>query len=370
MNNHVIPFFVADRPVSLSILKGVLLKYPFIKVGVITHAFTSRNLWRIFNEFPFEPPLLYEDEQLEKNETLLAECLIKMTDSGIFGKNGCTIDYDELFSRYDRMGTHFGIMIDVFRDGNATLKSADQALRVYNKNRKKHSFKLVAVAQGNHLEEYLECYRKLRKDFEFIAVGGLLKKRENTARYVHVRDENLLYDVLEAIRKEFNPKWLFALGCYHPLRHKKFEQLGVWGSDYKGWIFQYKQKTHIVKKISSQLALVESETEPNNRLSRIISKIDGVESHLAKEESKWRGTREKMLKKYHFTRIKKLRSESENLYQTLMREIELLAKRNHLPTFYKEKLKHLSDIIARDEQELRFAQVREYIEKNVYAQLQ
>jgi hypothetical protein len=39
----LIPFFVADRPASLHILRGVMLKYPRIKVGIMTHAFTTQN---------------------------------------------------------------------------------------------------------------------------------------------------------------------------------------------------------------------------------------------------------------------------------------------------------------------------------------
>ena len=136
MKKHIIPFFVADRPASFLILKGVLLKYPHIKVGIMTHAFTSKNVWQIFKKFPKELPLLYEDKSLSLNEDLLSSSLVKMTDSGIFSKNGCTIEYEELFERYNIMETDFGVMIDVLRDAKATLKSAEKALRIYEKNKK------------------------------------------------------------------------------------------------------------------------------------------------------------------------------------------------------------------------------------------
>ena len=155
MKHQVIPFFVVDRPASLLILKGIFLKYSNIKVGLMSHAFVSKNFQNIFKEFPYNIPLLYEDETLNKNEDILAEHLIKMCDSGVFSKNGCYIDYEELFNIYEKMSVDYGIMIDALKDSRATIESAERALRAYNK--RKYRFKLVAVAQGREIDEYLEC---------------------------------------------------------------------------------------------------------------------------------------------------------------------------------------------------------------------
>ena len=274
MNGKLIPFFVADRPASLYILKGIMLKYPDIKVGIMTHAFTTKNVQMMFKSFPYNIPFKYENSNLLRNELTLYENLVKMTDSGIFSKNGCIIDYKELYERYNYMGTHYGIMIDVLRDTKATLKSAEKALIIFERNKKKYKFNLVAVAQGDCLEEYLNCYSKLFKKFEFIAIGGLLKKIKNSARYVRVRDEKFLFSILEVIKKEFNPDWLFALGCYHPKRHKKFEEIGVWGSDYKGWIFNYKQKNKFINSYESENTIYVEKEEQELRFHQVRDYIE------------------------------------------------------------------------------------------------
>jgi hypothetical protein len=83
-------------------------------------------------------------------------------------------------------------------------------------------------------EEYAECYAQLQKlGFEHIAVGGLLKRRENTVRYANVRSNRLLEDILKMIREGFDPDWLFAFGAFHPGRIPLFKEHGVWGADYR-----------------------------------------------------------------------------------------------------------------------------------------
>jgi len=367
MKKHIIPFFVADRPASFLILKGVLLKYPHIKVGIMTHAFTSKNVWQIFKKFPKELPLLYEDKSLSLNEDLLSSSLVKMTDSGIFSKNGCTIEYEELFERYNIMETDFGVMIDVLRDAKATLKSAEKALRIYEKNKKKYRFNLVAVAQGKTLEEYLECYQKLSANFEFIAIGGLLKKRINSARYVRVRDEQFMYKVIEAIKGEFNPKWLYVLGCYHPSRHKKFEEIGVWGSDYKGWIFNYKLKRQLLNDISFSLSCIE---QKRGLKPKYLNLLNRIENELQTKEKEWRKTKDPSAKRKLQMKINRLKEEIKVTYTKLLREREFIVNNNHIPFEYKHKLRTFKEILKKEEQFLRFKQVRKYIEEKIYAQLQ
>lgn len=367
MKKHIIPFFVADRPASFLILKGVLLKYPHIKVGIMTHAFTSKNVWQIFKKFPKELPLLYEDDALSSNEDILSESLIRMTDSGIFSKNGCTIEYEELFERYNVIGTDFGVMIDVLRDAKATLKSAEKALRIYEKKKKKYRFDLVAVAQGRTLEEYLECYQKLSANFEFIAIGGLLKKRINSARYVRVRDEQFMYKVLEAIKREFNPKWLYVLGCYHPSRHKKFEEIGVWGSDYKGWIFNYKLKRQLLNDISFSLLYIE---QKKGLRPKHLNHFARIENELQTKEKEWREAKDPSLKKMLWVKINQLKEKLEVANEKLLKEREFLINRNHLPLEYKHKLAIFKETLEKEEQILRFQQVRKYIEEKVYGQLE
>jgi hypothetical protein len=224
----MVPFFVVDRPISLEIIKGVHIPASK-KIGLMAHANTSENFRKAFREYP-------------------SKQTIKMCDSAIFHPQRDKNTYKYLFDKYKEMGADYGIIIDVLRDPNATIKSAEEALRVYRAT-KNYTFKLVAVAQGNNTEEFLDCYLKLKTlGFEYIAVGGLLHKREQSARYMKVKDESLMKDVLFKIREKFNPKWLFVLGCLHPSRLNLFKELDVWG-DYKGWIFEYKKRNDALKQV-------------------------------------------------------------------------------------------------------------------------
>jgi hypothetical protein len=228
-----VPFFVVDRPISLEIIKG--LKIPAgQKIGLMAHANTSDNFRKAFHDYP-------------RKQT------VKMCDSAIFHENRFENNYDTLFTRYQQMGADFGIIIDVLGSARATIRSAELALKAYDE--KKHKFELVGVAQGTTVEEYLKCYRELRaRGFDHIAVGGLLKKRERSARYMNVSDKFLMEDLLREIRKEFNPEWLFVLGCLHPSRLDLFKELEVWG-DYKGWIFEYEKRDESLAEGLNKLCL-------------------------------------------------------------------------------------------------------------------
>jgi hypothetical protein len=196
--------------------------------------------------YPFETPVIYPNGQPQ--DDVIASRTIKMVDSGIFGKNGCDLNYDELFREYDQMNADYGVIIDVLRDAEATLASAKTALAEYRKSA--HKFKLVGVAQGTNPDGYYRCYERLKElGFECIAIGGLLRKRKNTVRYVQVRCEDLLENVLRGVRKRFDPAWLFVLGALHPGRLDLFVDAGVWGSDYKGWIFNYEKKDTVIELI-------------------------------------------------------------------------------------------------------------------------
>ena len=90
----------------------------------------------------------------------------------------------------------------------------------------------------------MDCYIDLKNlGYNHIAIGGMLIRKENSARYVNIRDESFLRKVLAKIREHDPEGWLFALGCYSPKRHSAFLQYSVFGSDYKGWIFQYSEKS-------------------------------------------------------------------------------------------------------------------------------
>ena len=246
-----IPFFVADRPMSLRLLKGLPLQdYPGVRIGIMAHANTTHNFQLAFRNYPCDNLdycdavgglCQYKDDisgcsvrQYFLNHT------VKMCDSGIFTREGATLTYDRLFEAYDRMGVEYGVIIDVFRDPHATLESAEEALQAYETF--KDSFKLVGVAQGDSIEDYLDCYAQLKGfGFNYIAVGGLLRRRKNTVRFPYVRGQGFMFQVLRELRQQYPNDWLFALGCLHPSRLPGLRELNVW-ADYKGWIFQYEKR--------------------------------------------------------------------------------------------------------------------------------
>lgn len=250
----MIPFFVADRPMSLRILKGLNLKdYPGVKIGIMAHANTTDNFQKALRNYPCEDlercdaigakpcPYKTDKKRLQcSHRQLIEERTVKMCDSGVFTKEGAMLSYEELFAAYDYMNVNYGIMIDVLHDAQPTIDSALEAKKAYEPYKDK--FKLVVVAQGKTEQEYLDCYDKLQHlGFKNIAIGGLLRRNKNTVRYVKVRSNELLFNILERVREEHSPDWLFALGCLNPNRVEQLDELNVW-ADYKGWIFKYQKR--------------------------------------------------------------------------------------------------------------------------------
>jgi len=228
-----IPFFVVDRPMSLKILKYCELDKQKGIFGLMGHANTTKNFQKSFKDFE-------------------AKNIIKAVDSGVFTREGCNLDYYKLFAIYDNMKAEYGVMIDFIKEKKKTIDSAKTAMKIYKK--KKHPFKLVGVAQGKNLDEYVKCYEQLKEiGFQHIAIGGLLKKNVNSARWVKVKDEELLKKVLQQIRSTYKDDWLFLLGCYSPRRHFLFDEYKIYGGDYKGWIFNYKTPRMWIQELTKEL---------------------------------------------------------------------------------------------------------------------
>lgn len=283
--NSMIPFFVADRPMSLRLLKGLPLRdYPGTRIGIMAHANTTEEFQRALRDYPCDDPdycdaiggtCIHRDNPT--NCSLRAQILrqtVKMCDSGIFTKEGATLGYRELFQAYDRMNVEYGVMIDVFGDAEQTIQSAREALKVYRKD--EHRFHLVGVAQGQNKNEYLACYERLQElGMKHVAVGGLLRKRVDTVRLATVSDEGSLFDVLAAIRTRHPQDWLFALGCFHPTRLRKLADIGVW-ADYKGWIFQYKKRNASLDTVLSKLGSNHLEHLKNEHAQRLKERLQNA----------------------------------------------------------------------------------------------
>lgn len=235
----MIIFFVVDRLASLEILKGLFATLQNEKLGLLTHAFVSENFTKYFKNFPYDIKLKYVDTEINEewiNKNLSGR-VIRFVDSGIFCRTN--ISYTELFERYEKLNADYGVIIDYLNDKKATLKSAEHAMNEYCK--RKYSFNLVGVAQGRSIEEYLKCYGELKKmNYKYIAIGGLLR-RKGESNYLGLHSEDFLRSLISQIRNTFNPNWIFTFGIFHPKRKQLLEDLGVWGADYKGWLFQYEE---------------------------------------------------------------------------------------------------------------------------------
>jgi len=330
--NEPIPFFVVDRPMSLKLLEFCGIKKVQSKIGLMGHANTSKNFQRLFREFK-------------------GANIVKMADSGVFTKQGnLTNGYERLFEIYENMGVEYGIMIDVIKDKQKTIRSAEEAIKIYGKFNP--NFKLVGVAQGNTLVDYLDCYDKLKEiGFEFIAIGGLLKKIENTTRYVKVRDEKFLKDVLKAIRNKYPTDWLFLLGCYHPKRHKLFRDYNIFGADYKGWILNYKNPNQLIQELEKKLNELEIRLKIRNKsLTKLKETYHKLLQDRGKENKK---------------ELKKLQGTILFLRHKIARKVD--------NKYYSETLFQLSRLLNMSTDELRqerFNQVKNYLKNNVFNKIE
>jgi hypothetical protein len=254
-----------------------------MKLGIMSQAATTSDAFKdFFARYPYQTDVIYSNG--ESTDQAIRGRTIKMVDCGMFGKKGCDLGYKDLFAAYRKMRADYGIIIDVFRDSKATLQSARWALRSYDE--KEDRFKLVAVAQGKNVAEYLRCYEKLKgMGYEYIALGGLLRKRKNTVRYAHVKGGTLLERLLKQVRQKFDPEWLFVLGAFHEKRVELFQEHGVWGSDCKGWIFNYLKRDEVIPMIRKK------KLEGNCRIAVPDLKICEVKA-MTEQELRFKLTRE------------------------------------------------------------------------------
>ncbi len=276
----LIPHFVADRPMSLRILSGLDFKRHPVNVGLMVQACTSQNFRNIVSKFPcgdlnycgvIDGPCPYNGEIKKCLKGLaLKKHFTTIADSGVFTKDGSSLNYPSLFQRYQEMQVKRGIILDVLGDKKRTIESAQIGWEYYEGQG--YDFTLVGVAQGKNIKEYIKCYENLLNiGYKEIAIGGLLTKRENTARYASSkRDE--ISRIVKKIKSEWPDKRCFTLGVYNPKRHRFLEEIGVDAADYKGWIFQYKKKyedplCHHIDRIHQTRNFIEK-----NILSRLSGK--------------------------------------------------------------------------------------------------
>ncbi len=233
----MIPFFVVDRPMSLNIVKTFFAKNPNLEFGLMSHVLVSPQFRKLFAEFPCQHATCWLNRDRRRCRRVdlcssavpVAQNVVRMVDCGIFHEEKRP-NYETLFDLYEEMNADYGIMMDFFGDPKRTIASARRAAKIYRK--RKRTFKLVLVAQGESPEDYVKCTEKLVEiGVGKIAIGGLLRRKEKSARYASAGTMDRMDEILSAVRKRFPKRWLFVLGCYHSKRHELFERHNVFGSD-------------------------------------------------------------------------------------------------------------------------------------------
>lgn len=252
------PFLVADRPSALRIIRGAMPDLSATGLGIMTHANITDNVANFIREFPssggfydYHDDFELDDEshyvgpngEFTQTGGRIRDQSIIICDSGAFQKEGAKIGhYPTLFDRYDDLKVDYGIINDVLNDDEKTYEEAAEAIAAFNPD--KRSFSLVGVAQGTSLSEYVRSYEQLRDlGYEHIAIGGLLSKSGNrSGKFAQISDTEFMKEILRTVRERYPDDWIFALGCHHPSRHQFFEDLDLYGADYKGWLFKYQSQ--------------------------------------------------------------------------------------------------------------------------------
>ena len=372
----MIPFFVVDRPMSLNIIKTFFVKHPGVTFGLMSHALVSESFRTLYAKFPCDSSGCW---LASKQPSVSCDCavgsrddlrrsVIKAVDYGIFSK-GPSLPYPKLFDIYQRMGADLGIMKDVFGDSRRTLESAKRAVESYQ--RKPRSFRLVLVAQGNNVDDYLWCIERLiRLGVGELAIGGLLTRKLNSARYSSAGKLADIDNVLSAVRRAHPEHEVFVLGCYHPKRHHLFASRSVFASDYKGWIFNYEHRIDRVDKLHTELMKLEAEHGCSSELAKAARRRHNLASQTASERKAYAvtkndGARNSALKAEHRTTLSELLRQLGQLDATLVRLRRSEIATRKLPSIYAQCLLAFEDALSHTDQEIRVAGVHEYLNRQV-----
>lgn len=150
--------------------------------------------------------------------------------------------YEFLFEYYDEINVNLGLTLDFYRELTTTLKSARLAMKIYERGN--YHFKLVGVAQGQSLKDYMDSIRELiNLGYDIIAIGGLLKKlSRNNNIFLRVSDEVLMVELLDITSQTFD-KRIILLGVFNEKRIPMFKKYNnIYGCDFKGWVFRYDKR--------------------------------------------------------------------------------------------------------------------------------
>jgi len=377
----MIPFFVVDRPMSLNIIKTFFAKHQGVPFGLMTHALVSPRFRQLYADFPCDKSgcwLRRDHGQCHRSEPCakalqLRSSVVKAVDSGIFASKPRPA-YPDLFRIYQEMGANFGVMIDALGDASWTYDSAVEAVSIYQ--REDRTFDLILVAQGKSVDEYVKSSAQLAElGVGKLAIGGLLNRNDRTVRYASAGSMRRMEAVLSAVRVALPEKWLFILGCYHPQRHELFEKYNVYGSDYKGWIFNYKHRLEKLAQVHSELLGFEEKLRRDLPMLKIASKRSEIWREAAKVRKNYATTRNRSGKD---TEEKAKHRQSLDALLTRLQELDSMLADNRweeahcdgLPEEYSRLAACYRRLVGQTDQEVRVGGVHDYLARQVLPKLE
>ena len=156
---------------------------------------------------------------------------------------------------------------------------------------------------------------------------------------------------------------MFALGCFHPKRRIVFEELGVWGSDYKGWIFQYRKRERLIQDKWSEIKHFLEESQPSTEHRQVISlfsqKVDVREKKVRTlQKTEYKTSRRNLTVDDREKYLVDLDNELLRLLRQIFYSVHLDGTRSSI----EEHAQLIQELLSKTEQQIRFIQVRQLLE--------
>src|ERR1043165_559059 len=202
-----------------------------------------------------------------------------------------------------------------------------------------------------------------------LAIGGLLTRKVNSARYSSAGKIAELDEVLSALQKAHPRRELFVLGCYHPKRHRLFAARSVFASDYKGWIFNYEHRIDRLDNLHFELSQLEAQHGTSQELAKAARQRTylGRQAAVARKAyatTKNENAQKSKAKAKHRAELAKMLIRISILDRNLLHTRTVQAN-GKLPSSYYEYLLAFRDTLNQTEQEVRVAGVHQYLATEV-----
>ena len=178
-----------------------------------------------------------------------------------------------------------------------------------------------------------------------------------------------MYNVLMAIKKDYSPEWLFALGCYHPSRYKKFDEIGIWGSDYKGWIFNYNSRIEELLRLNKELKVYELNNGIDKHFKENLNEVDKIYQTIEELKKIWKNEKDTKKKRTHYNTMKREIEKLKDLMSKLGYWRTIHTHNNGVSREYMELVRKYNIILSYNDQIWRFKEVQNYVEMEVYGRL-